>query len=91
MDKILSVFGLDHNNIFGIVKLCMELSVKNGGWIMPEGFCGESRGQQLLPNPAASKNDRRVTLELISPSHRRNREQQKQAKSQKMHNNFIKT
>ena len=40
MDKILSVFGLDHNNIFGIVKLCMELSVKNGGWIMPEGFCG---------------------------------------------------
>ena len=38
VDKILSVYGLDHNNILGIVKLCMGLSVNDSYWIVPEGF-----------------------------------------------------
>ena len=41
VDKILSVYGLDHNNILGIVKLCMGLSVNDSYWIVPDGFEGK--------------------------------------------------
>ena len=42
VDKIFSVYGLDHNSIHSIVKLCMGLSsVNDSYWIVPEGFKGK--------------------------------------------------
>ena len=49
-DKILSVYGLDHNNILGIVKLCMGLSVNDSYWIVPEGFEGKFADYNLFEN-----------------------------------------
>ena len=48
VDKILSVYGLDHNNILGIVKLCMGLSVNDSYWIIPEGFEGKFKDYNLF-------------------------------------------
>ena len=50
VDKILSVYGLDHNNILGIVKLCMGLSVNDSYWIVPEGFEGKFANYNLFEN-----------------------------------------
>ena len=50
VDKILSVYGLDHNNILGIVKLCMGLSVNDSYWIVPEGFEGKFKDYNLFEN-----------------------------------------
>ena len=50
VDKILSVYGLDHNNILGIVKLCMGLSVNDSYWIVPEGFKGKFADYNLFEN-----------------------------------------
>ena len=50
VDKILSVYGLDHNNILGIVKLCMGLSVNDSYWIVPEGFEGKFKDYDLFEN-----------------------------------------
>lgn len=50
VDKILSVYGLNHNNILGIVQLCMGLSVNDSYWIVPEGFDGKFRDFNLFEN-----------------------------------------
>lgn len=50
VDKILSVYGLDHNNILGIVKLSMGLSVNDSYWIVPEGFEGKFKDYNLFEN-----------------------------------------
>ena len=50
VDNILSVYGLDHNNILGIVKLCMGLSVNDSYWIVPDGFEGKFKDYNLFEN-----------------------------------------
>ena len=50
VDKILSVYELDYNNILGIVKLCMGLSVNDSYWIVPEGFDGKFKDYNLYEN-----------------------------------------
>lgn len=50
VDKILSIYGLDHNNILGIVKLCLGLSVNDSYWIVPEGFEGKFKDYNLFEN-----------------------------------------
>ena len=50
VDKILSSYGLDHNNILGIVKLCLGLSLNDSYWIVPEGFEGKFKDYNLFEN-----------------------------------------
>ena len=50
VDKILSVYGLDHNNILGIVKLCMGLSVNDSYWVVQGGFEGKFKDCNLYEN-----------------------------------------
>ena len=50
VDKILSVYGLHHNNILGIIKLCLGLSLNDSYWIVPEGFEGKFAEYNLYEN-----------------------------------------
>ena len=44
VDKILSVYGLSHNNLLGIIKLSLGLSLNDSYWCVPEGFSGRFSG-----------------------------------------------
>ncbi len=50
VDKILSVYGLNHNNILGIIKLCLGLSLNDSYWIIPEDFDGKFQDYNLFSN-----------------------------------------
>lgn len=50
VDKILSVYGLDHNNLLGIIQLCLGLSVNDCYWIVPAGFEGKFSKYNLYEN-----------------------------------------
>ncbi len=50
VDKILSVYGLHHNNILGILKLCLGLSLNDSYWVVPEGFNGRFQDYNLYEN-----------------------------------------
>lgn len=49
-DQILSVYGLHHQNILGIIKLCLGLSLNDSYWIVPEGFEGTFHEYNLYEN-----------------------------------------
>ena len=49
-DHILSVYGLSHNNILGILMVSMDLSVNDCYWVVPEGFDGSFRDYNLYEN-----------------------------------------
>ncbi len=51
VDQILSQYGLDHNNLLGIIKLCLGLSVNDSYWVVPEGFSGKFQDYNLYDNP----------------------------------------
>ena len=50
-DRILSVYGLSHNNLFGIIKLSLGLSLNDSYWCVPEGFSGRFSKFNLYENP----------------------------------------
>lgn len=50
VDRILSVYGLHHNNILGIIKLCLGLSFNDSYWVVPEGFDGKFKDYNLYEN-----------------------------------------
>ena len=50
VDKILSVYGLSHNNLPGILKLSLGLSLNDSYWCVPEGFRGNFRSFNLYEN-----------------------------------------
>lgn len=50
VDRILSVYGLHHNNILGIIKLCFGLSLNDSYWVVPDDFKGEFRECNLYEN-----------------------------------------
>ncbi len=50
-DRILSVYGLSHNNLLGIIKLCLGLSLNDSYWCVPEGFSGRFSKFNLYENP----------------------------------------
>jgi len=50
VDKILSVYGLHHNNILGIIKLCLGLSLNDSYWVVPEDFDGKFKDYNLYEN-----------------------------------------
>jgi hypothetical protein len=51
VDKILSVYGLSHNNLLGIIKLSLGLSLNDSYWCVPEGFSGRFSEFNLYENP----------------------------------------
>ena len=51
VDKILSVYGLSHNNLLGIIKLSFGLSLNDSYWCVPEGFSGCFSEFNLYENP----------------------------------------
>lgn len=51
VDKILSVYGLSHNNLLGIIKLSLGLSLNDSYWCVPEGFTGRFSEFNLYENP----------------------------------------
>ena len=51
VDKILSVYGLSHNNLLGIIKLSFGLSLNDSYWCVPEGFSGRFSEFNLYENP----------------------------------------
>lgn len=50
VDKILSVYGLSHNNLLGIIKLSFGLSLNDSYWCVPEGFNGRFSEYNLYEN-----------------------------------------
>lgn len=50
VDKILSVYGLTHNNILGIIKLCKGLSLNDSYWITEPDFEGKFADFNLFEN-----------------------------------------
>ena len=50
VDKILSVYGLSHNNLLGIIKLSLGLSLNDSYWCVPEGFFGRFSEFNLYEN-----------------------------------------
>jgi hypothetical protein len=50
-DRILSVYGLSHNNLLGIIKLSLGLSLNDSYWCVPEGFSGRFSKFNLYENP----------------------------------------
>ena len=50
VDKILSVYGLSHNNLRGIIKLSFGLSLNDSYWCVPEGFNGRFSEFNLYEN-----------------------------------------
>lgn len=50
VDRILSVYGLHHNNILGIIKLCFGLSLNDSYWVVPDGFKGNFKDCNLYEN-----------------------------------------
>ena len=51
VDKILSVYGLSHNNLLGIIKLSFGLSLNDSYWCVPEVFSGRFSEFNLYENP----------------------------------------
>ena len=49
-DRILSVYGLSHNNLLGIIKLSFGLSLNDSYWCVPEGFKGRFSEFNLYEN-----------------------------------------
>ena len=49
-DKILSVYGLAHNNILGIIKLCKGLSLNDSYWLTEPDFKGKFADYNLFEN-----------------------------------------
>ena len=49
-DRILSVYGLTHNNIPGIIQLCKGLSLNDSYWIIDSGFKGKFADYNLFEN-----------------------------------------
>ena len=49
-DKILSVYGLTHNNISGIIQLCKGLSLNDSYWITDLNFNGKFTDYNLFKN-----------------------------------------
>lgn len=50
VDKILSVYGLTHNNISGIIQLCKGLSLNDSYWITDLNFNGKFTDYNLFKN-----------------------------------------
>lgn len=50
VDKILSVYGLTHNNIPGIIQLCKGLSLNDSYWITDLNFNGKFANYNLFEN-----------------------------------------
>lgn len=50
-DRILSMYGLSHNNLLGIIKLSLGLSLNDSYWCVPEGFSGRFSKFNLYDNP----------------------------------------
>ena len=50
VDKILSVYGLTHNNISGIIQLCKGLSLNDSYWITDLNFNGKFTDYNLFEN-----------------------------------------
>lgn len=50
VDKILSVYGLTHNNIPGIIQLCKGLSLNDSYWITEPDFKGKFADYNLFEN-----------------------------------------
>lgn len=50
VDKILSVYGLSHNNLLGIIKLSLGLSLNDSYWCVPEDFSGRFSEYNLFEN-----------------------------------------
>ena len=50
VDKILSVYGLTHNNIPGIIQLCKGLSLNDSYWITDPDFKGQFADYNLFEN-----------------------------------------
>ena len=50
VDKILSVYGLTHNNIPGIIQLCKGLSLNDSYWITEPDFKGKFANYNLFEN-----------------------------------------
>ena len=50
VDKILSVYGLTHNNIPGIIQLCKGLSLNDSYWITDSDFKGKFADYNLFEN-----------------------------------------
>lgn len=50
VDKILSVYGLTHNNISGIIQLCKSLSLNDSYWITDLNFNGKFTDYNLFEN-----------------------------------------
>ncbi len=50
VDKILSVYGLSHNNLLGIIKLSFGLSLNDSYWCLPEDFNGSFSDLNLYEN-----------------------------------------
>ena len=50
VDKILSVYGLTHNNIPGIIQLCKGLSLNDSYWITEPDFKGKFADYNLFKN-----------------------------------------
>ena len=50
-DRILSVYGLTHNNLLGLIKLSLGLSLNDSYWCVPEGFSGRFSKFNLYENP----------------------------------------
>lgn len=50
-DRILSAYGLSHNNLLGIITLSLGLSLNDSYWCVPEGFSGRFSKFNLYENP----------------------------------------
>ena len=50
VDKILSAYGLTHNNISGIIQLCKGLSLNDSYWITDLNFNGKFTDYNLFKN-----------------------------------------
>ena len=50
VDKILSVYGLTHNNISGIIQLCKGVSLNDSYWITDLNFNGKFTDYNLFEN-----------------------------------------
>lgn len=51
VDKILSVYGLSHQDVPGIISICKGLSLNDLYWIVEEGFEGRFQDYNLFDNP----------------------------------------